>query len=454
MNEKIVYVVHCIDSEGPLHESLEATFERLKHIFHIDIEPTEKNLLKLQKGEINLGGKEDSVKNTLNPHFLNYNNTWDKIYKMLEDCLSKKFRNQYKDSYGNGWIYNWFCVDHVDYDLNPRRRDIGYHKIFDEYSKILKKFESFDDGLQFHYHPHPLVKHAHLCATRWLGPTDKLFQVLSRRVLDRNWFPAVNRPGFQVTRPDSHWFLEQFIPFDYASLANEEEEDTNQFDLSAGRSGDWRRAPLTWQPYHPSHDDYQTEGNCKRWIARCLNIGTRFANINESEVERAFKEADEGKKVILSFADHDFRDLRKDVSEAYNLLNKVKKKFPNVKFVYSEAARAMRKALNLNSEKKCKIDLKLKKFNSNASVLDIVSSEPIFGTQPFFAFKSITGQYFHDNLDFQKPKFRWTYTFDEETLPLKAVEKIGIAANNSSGITTVSTLDLSDNKFNTLYLNI
>ena len=125
-----------------------------------------------------------------------------------------------------------------------------------------------------------------------------------------------------------------------------------------------------------------------------------------------------------------------------------------MKFVYSEAARAMRKALNLNSEKKCKIDLKLKKFNSNASVLDIVSSEPIFGTQPFFAFKSITGQYFHDNLDFQKPKFRWTYTFDEETLPLKAVEKIGIAANNSSGITTVSTLDLSDNKFNTLYLNI
>ena len=32
---KKVYVVHCIDSEGPLHESLEATFERIKHIFHL-----------------------------------------------------------------------------------------------------------------------------------------------------------------------------------------------------------------------------------------------------------------------------------------------------------------------------------------------------------------------------------------------------------------------------------
>ena len=28
-----VHVVHCIDTEGPLHESVEATFERLKRIF-------------------------------------------------------------------------------------------------------------------------------------------------------------------------------------------------------------------------------------------------------------------------------------------------------------------------------------------------------------------------------------------------------------------------------------
>ena len=60
---------------------------------------------------------------------------------------------------------------------------------------------------------HPIQKFAHLCATRWLGPTDKIFQILSRRIIDRSWFPAVNRPGFQVCRPDSHWFLEQFIPF-------------------------------------------------------------------------------------------------------------------------------------------------------------------------------------------------------------------------------------------------
>lgn len=44
MSSKIIYVVHCIDTEGPLHESLEATFERLKHIYHIDLEPSQENL--------------------------------------------------------------------------------------------------------------------------------------------------------------------------------------------------------------------------------------------------------------------------------------------------------------------------------------------------------------------------------------------------------------------------
>ena len=78
-----------------------------------------------------------------------------------------------------------------------------------------------------------------------------------------------------------------------------------------------------------SHEDYQTKGDCKRWIARCLNVGTRFANINYKEVERAFIEAQEDRNVILSFADHDFRDLREDVKEAYEMISTVQKKYPN-----------------------------------------------------------------------------------------------------------------------------
>ena len=447
--EKTLYVVHCVDTEGPLNETLGATFERLKHIFHLDLKPSKETLVKLQNGEIDLNGKEESVKTTLDPHFLNYKNSWPLIDELFNDCMSDEFRKNYKDSFGNGWIYNWHCVDHVDFELNPRGREIGYHKIFDYVSKKLKETNSNQDGLHFHYHPHPMVKHAHLCATRWLGPTDKLFQILSRRIIDRNWFPAVNRPGFQVTRPDSHWFLEQFIPFDYANLSIEDEEHSDQFDLSAGRSGDWRRAPLTWAPYHPSHEDYQIKGNCNRWISRCLNIGTRFANINIKEIERAFKEVDEGKNVVLSFADHDFRDLRKDVKQAHEMITKVQKNFPNIKFKFSEASQAMREALQLEDKKHCEINMKLNKIDEKAHVLHVESNIDIFGPQPYLSIKTKQKEYFYDNFDFQVPKRKWTYSFDDETFQINKIEKLGIGVNNYSGQTTVSVLDVSSGKMNT-----
>lgn len=69
----------------------------------------------------------------MNPHLLAYNDTWDKVDAMLKECLSAGFRNRIRDSLGGGWVYNWFCVDHVDYETNPRRRDMGFHSIFDHY---------------------------------------------------------------------------------------------------------------------------------------------------------------------------------------------------------------------------------------------------------------------------------------------------------------------------------
>ena len=42
-------LVHCVDTEGPLDESIESTFSRLEEIYGIKAEPTASNLLKIQQ---------------------------------------------------------------------------------------------------------------------------------------------------------------------------------------------------------------------------------------------------------------------------------------------------------------------------------------------------------------------------------------------------------------------
>jgi hypothetical protein len=437
-----VYVVHCVDTEGPLHESLEATFERLQAIFNLDLEPSAAMLRRLQEGAVDLGGLEAAVRKVVDPHLLAYNDTWDKVDAMLAECMSSGFRTEVRDTAGGGWIYNWFCVDHVDYDVNPRRRDVGYHNVFDHYRRMIRETNSSQDGLQFHYHPHAFRKEAHRCATHWWASSGSLHQVLSRRVIDRQWFPAVNRPGFHVIRPDSHWFLEQFIPFDYSSQAIVPmEQDTAQSGLESGRLGDWRRAPVTWQPYHPAQDDYQRPGTCRRWIARCLNLGTRYRLITERDVRHAFQEAREGRPVVLAVTNHDFRDMRPDIDGLRNMLSRVAKEFPGVSFRFSEAVDAMRHASSLTPQPPCELDMSLRAIEDSSHVLEVESRTPTFGPQPWLAFKTTAGSYHYDNFDIETPFHRWRYVFDEETFPLKALSAIGVASNNAFGITTVSLMD-------------
>ena len=59
--DKKVYVVHCIDTEGPLFESIEATFGRLKEIFGFEIEPSKENIIKIQNQQIDFDGKEQLI---------------------------------------------------------------------------------------------------------------------------------------------------------------------------------------------------------------------------------------------------------------------------------------------------------------------------------------------------------------------------------------------------------
>ena len=438
---KVLYVVHCIDTEGPLNESLKKTFQRLKSIFGISMKPSKKNLIKIQNKQIDFGNNTVSISKVFNKQLVEYNNSWKKIEKMQKKIFSKEFRNKFKDSFGKGWVYNWFITDHVGFKKNPNKKSLGFHKIWNKYKSAYKssKNKLISDGFHFHHHPIPFSKRADHSSTHFFNHTPKIFEILSRKVIDLKWFPSVFRPGFHSIRPDSHWLLEQFIPFDISNQRTSK-TDSSQKDLSSGRFGDWRRAPLTWQCYHPDHDDYQKRGNCRRWTARCLNIGTRTRLLTEEDINLAFKEVKNNLPAVLAFANHDYRDISNDIEDTYLKIKKISKKYPEIKFKFCEARDALRSSLNL---KKLNIRFKQKLIKN---VLHIKSNKKIFGPQPFLSIKTKNNKYFHDNFDIQKPFFEWTYTFDENTFELKTIKSIGWAANDDYGSTYVTTINPTNKK--------
>lgn len=439
-NSPVLYVVHCIDTEGPLTEDLSDTFQRINSIFGLSLSPSQETLQSLQKAEIDLGGREGDIARLVAPKLLKYNKSWGDIQDMLHDALSAKFREAMKDDFGQGWVYSWHIMDHVGYSENPRRKDIGFGNVFRFYRDKLNETSSVNDEINWHFHPLSFSRNPLQCATSYENSYDVMLQILSRRIIDEGWFPVAYRPGFNSERPDSHMFLEQWIPFDYANQYYETEE-SGQVDIAGGRFGDWRRSPTTWRGYHPHHDDYQKEGDCRRWIFRCLSVGTRCNELTLNHVHQAMDEAGENGSAILAFANHDYRDIRPDVSQVRNLLAQAKNSHPDVQIRFSGAADAARNHLALRESKEHG-DLKLKvKLVEKVLHVDVVAGK-IFGPQPFLAIKAKTQHYYHDNFDFQEPQKSWSYTFDEQTIALDAIESIGVGVASADGFSVVERINL------------
>lgn len=432
-----LHLVHCIDTEGPLTETLAATFQRISSTFGLRLSANSKTLTKLQNRQLDLNGLEDAVARMVAPELLAYNTDWGVIRSMLDELLSDKFRRRMVDDSGNGWVFSWHCMDHMHYPENPRHKDVGYGKIFRYYRNVLSETGSSQDELNWHFHPISIVGSPLHAATSYTNSYALLNEILCRRILEDGWFPTVNRPGFHAERPDSHAFLEQWIPFDYSNQAHEDEGD--QPDAAGGRFGDWRRAPRSWRGYRPSHDDYQLPGSCRRMIFRCLNVGTRLRTLRPSHVREAFAEAQERGSAILAFSDHDYRDIRPDVDKVRAMIAEVRPEFPGVSLRFSGAEAAARELLGMAAEPGPRLSLRLA---DNRLVVRLEQGQ-IFGPQPFLALKDRKDRVFHDNLDVQEPGHFWTYTLDDQTLPLSALAAAGAGTAGRYGGFHVERLEIN-----------
>lgn len=426
----IVYIVHHVDTEGPLYESIEETFIRLESILGITLplKPSKENLDKLRAEGIEGISPEVTAKIRIitEPHLLEYKKSWTEVDEMLYRILSLEFRNKYKDSFGNGWIFNWHIMDHVGFTTNPRHRDMGFLNIFDHYELILAETGSDKmDEINWHFHPVSFTKQANVSATSYENCYDTIHQILTRRLIEKSWFPIVNRAGMHTERPDSNWFLEQWMPFDASNQSINDDDYTGN-----GRFGDWKGAPDDWSIYHPDIYDWRREGACNRYIARCLNLKTRFRNINKEELNKAFIKARETKSnVYLGITDHDFREISVEIASFYQMLLEVHSKFEDIDFKFSKSTIAFKEVLGLPEDKRIDMDAVI---IGNLLKIEFVQGEP-FGPQPYLAIKTKSGEYRHDNMDFGEFKKVYFYTFDEETTNLDDVDSLVVASNDRYG---------------------
>jgi hypothetical protein len=447
--ESCLYVVLNVDTEGPATETLTHTFQRVRNIYGIDLEPTLANLQILQKGEIE-GIDEETrlgLSVMLAPDRLQFVNNWEQMDEMLDKVMSDRWRKDLPDSNGDGYVFNFYIRDLVGYDFNPRRMAIGYHQVYDFYREKIASLKT-PDVLYWHYHAPGFIRHAYLDGLN-LSHTNFHVQNLARRVIERLDFPACFRPGMDHIRPDHNLFLEMWIPFDYSNQSVEPTpEELSQKDNEQGRYGDWRKAPRDWSIYNPDLFDYQKPGNMKRSIARCLYSKGRMRVITQQEVDKAFARVEGGDHTIMSYLCHDSRDMTDDIAAVNPLIRQSSKAYPNVKFLYCNAVDAMRRALRLEAEAPAQLDVSMK-----ANKLVIASDKALWGPQPFFCFRTWDEQFFHDNLDKQSDT-EWTYTFDWQSIDLRAVSAIGVATNDDYGNTTIVKLDLRKNETEIRHRNV
>ena len=156
--EKNVYLVHAVDTEGPISESIEDTFERLKLLFDLDFEPSYQMLAKLQNKEISINGLEDAVANCISPKRLAFIKDLSELDNLLDKIFSRDFRENFSDSLGNPYRFSWFCIDHVGFEENPRRRLLGFHTILKHYIQRIRTSNNYGDTIQWHYHGVPFNK--------------------------------------------------------------------------------------------------------------------------------------------------------------------------------------------------------------------------------------------------------------------------------------------------------
>src|SRR5690606_5792437 len=95
------------------------------------------------------------------PERMNYKQDWAQGDEMIDEMMTPEWRQKYADDFGGGYAFSWFILDHVGFRVNPRRRAMGYHVVYDYFRAKLERYTPPQDKLYWHFHPVSFTYEAH-----------------------------------------------------------------------------------------------------------------------------------------------------------------------------------------------------------------------------------------------------------------------------------------------------
>ncbi|MBK8169257.1 MAG: hypothetical protein IPK60_02800 [Sandaracinaceae bacterium] len=310
---------------------------------------------------------------TEGPTTIRHNKDWDAVRGEVASTTSASFRARFADSNGRPAVFNWFVVHWIAEHHRGIGRDVGFHRILDEYVPRVAdaRKAGFEDELHWHYH------HVHLNDEydnrNWLD-TPMYDEIISRVLLERDYFPTCYRAGNTWEDTAASQWLEQWIPFDFSNRSPQR-----------GFNFDWSNAPTAWSIYSPDTVDVQREGTQRRVMGRSISIENGW--FRQEEVEAAFLRARGGEDSYVSFFTHDYNEMTRYIEEGLSLVAKVAREFPEVSFHNVSALEAMRQL----SHREIGSELRLSCEKTKTHV-DLWANQPIFNPYPWIAVRRMSGE--------------------------------------------------------------
>lgn len=305
---------------------------------------------------------------------------WQRVDAAMDKLFDEQFRSAYPDSKGGHFKVGWFFLTWTGFTTNPRGRDFGYHKVRDHYMERWgDKIAAYGDEHCWHYHQPSESGIGNEWGLDWTV-SHEYENIISRQLLERRWFPVCYRAGGTVMDPISSRWVDAWFPVDY----------TNRAPLHLPEIMDWSAGVREWKLYHPDTENFRKAGAGRRTMARCLDLVTNVYKLDDNEIRAAFERAKNGEPAILSFFEHDYRDIKPRIEAFHASLTAIAQEYPEVEWEFAAPVEAVRKYQHVPRVTRLSIEA-LQKDNE----LRVWSNVPLYQSIPWIAVRTSDGEVHH-----------------------------------------------------------